>query len=283
MSSNIKNEFSRVFDGLAAILFEVSGNHRTRTELGRASHGLFLVAKKLGFHREAEAFRCNASRAGCPWAERIETAARNGKETHCGGATMTIESLKSILNENPWLAAMGVNPNHPGTLERCHAAEVWLRTLFSPATKPYRDSSYAMKHTAEPTIDYTSDGEFCAAAIFLGFRVSPAGKTAVIHVKLTHGKSLADVECRLFDAALTEAGVDRSALDAALRAEAGKQTVDDDGNRVTQWELLVKRMGHAARGYDSLNNSWDVSPEDVRHAKRLMAQRKAVDDGHQQQ
>ena len=196
---------------------------------------------------------------------------------------MTNEILKSILAEYPWLAAMGLNPDGTHTLARCNAAEHWLQILFSPLSKRPLGRTYVMKHEAEETIDYTTDGEFCAAAIGLGFKVTPFKNTAIIRAKQNRGAIADDVGYRMFadeiNSIFAEAGISDEAIDAALRAELEKEVRDEEYHRMTKADLLLKRIKQTASGFDPLNHCWGNStPEEQRRAKQLLAR---IDGGGQ--
>jgi hypothetical protein len=91
--------------------------------------------------------------------------------------------MDRILEQEPQLNANGYGTRDgcrksiraPDSLAQFIAARRWLRRFDKRKTLYQHGTSYGLKHVAEGTIGYVTNGVFIAAAIAEGFRVRRAG------------------------------------------------------------------------------------------------------------
>lgn len=62
----------------------------------------------------------------------------------------------------------------PEALAQFEAARVWLRQFPKIQQPNHKGTSYGLKHVAEQTIGYCTNGVFIAAAVAEGFEVRPS-------------------------------------------------------------------------------------------------------------
>lgn len=131
--------------------------------------------------------------------ERYNVAARRVAEQQAAaaalpdaGVVVTAEAVEAVLSAHPGLASHGWNRasgwtqqrhaedragmTHPAGLERITRAVEFLGRcrVLPPRTPSSRcASSYRLKHVAEPSIGYTTNGEFIVAALLAGVPVRP--------------------------------------------------------------------------------------------------------------
>lgn len=164
---------------------------------------------------------------------------------------MTTRTLQSLLAENPWLAAIGFNPDSPHTLQCCNAAEAWLWCCGRAEQVDDATTTYVLKRRAEPIIGYVTDGEFCASAIALGFTVTPCGSSAVTDIEPPKGEAY-DVSGRVYDAAFrmvaeTCGMTTEDEINTEVQ-KAGDQLCED-GSGFTHRELTQMAIADAKLGW----------------------------------
>lgn len=132
---------------------------------------------------------------------------------------MTIERIKQILAGKPWLGPMGLEPTEQAG-QRIKALADWITLTIFPSAKPYHDSTYTLKHIAEPAAGYSTDGEFCAALIDAGYEVTPWRGSARVCCRV--GESV-----EATDRILLANGIDPAEFNEALRRHSEDEIEDE--------------------------------------------------------
>src|SRR5664279_3385139 len=70
----------------------------------------------------------------------------------------------------------------PRSVDGFQKAREWLSAFTKTSRFNRRATSYGLKHVAEHTIGYVTNGMFIAAALAEGFRIDPRGPSAYFNI-----------------------------------------------------------------------------------------------------